>query len=78
MAESDDVHFWIFVIICFVAVFMFFDLQKGRWRSERYDGLYRMDPTDVANPSPNNIYVSLAALQEAEQNFSPDTGPYLM
>jgi hypothetical protein len=74
---ADEIHFWLFVIICFVAVFMFFDLQRSK---EGYDteGIYRMDPTDLANPDPRNMYVSLTSLQEAEDNFEPSVGPYLM
>lgn len=74
---EDDVGFWSFVIICFIAVFMFLDLQRCRHK-EGYDGLYRMDPTDSANPSPNNIYVPLTALQQAENNFSASDGPYML
>jgi hypothetical protein len=72
---SGDIDFWVFVVICFIAIFMFFDLQRSK---EGYDGFYRMDSTDTANPSPNNVYVSLTSLKQAEDNFSPDVGPYLL
>ena len=71
---ANEVHFWLFIFICAVAVLMFFDLMR---RKESFE-FERMDPGDLANPDPQNVYVSLTALQEAEDNFEPSVGPYIL
>jgi hypothetical protein len=91
--SSEDVYFWVFILLCVVAFLMLMQLNKGHkfWRLrkvkgktgtgstvEGFEGIYRMDPTDIANPDPKNVYVTLNALTEAEKNFEADVGPYML
>lgn len=76
--SSEDVYFWVFILICVVAFLTFINLHNHKYWKEGYEGIYRMDPTDIASPSPNNVYVTLNALTEAEKNFDVNAGPYML
>ena len=77
---TEDLYFWVFVLICIIAFAMVFNMygsQLGLFK-EGFDGINHLDPTDLANPDPKNVYVTLNALTAAEKNFQPDVGPYQM